>query len=160
MNEITLQQALVLFERAHRLQMKGQFSDAIAMYQQSIEIHPTAKAYTFLGWTYSMLGHYDEAIEMCEVAIGIDPEYGNPYNDIGSYLLALERPEEALSWLEKATQAIRYEEKQFPYMNMGRAYEKTGRYRSALNAYDQALAIKPVNVRAHMMKYDLLGRMN
>ncbi|MCB0034577.1 MAG: tetratricopeptide repeat protein [Anaerolineales bacterium] len=160
MDNITLQQALVLFEKAHRLQMKGQFSEAIAMYKHSIEICPTAEAYTFLGWTYSMLGRYDEAIEMCEEAIHIDPEYGNPYNDIGSYLLELGRPEEALVWLEKATQATRYEDPQFPYLNMGRAYEKLGQYRSALSAYDQALAVKPVNVVGHMMKYALLGRMN
>lgn len=160
MDEITLQQALVLFDRAHRLQMKGQFSDAIALYKRSIEVCPTAEAYTFLGWTYSMLGRYEEAIDMCKEATRIDSEYGNPYNDIGSYLLELNQPEEALQWLERAVQATRYEEPQFPFLNMGRAYEKLGRYQTALQMYDKALALRPFNRAAHMMKYALIGQMN
>src|SRR5687767_10167818 len=69
-------------QKAYRLQMSGHLQEAIENYKASIELHPTAEAHTFLGWAYSFLGEYDTAIEECKVAIGIDPEFGNPYNDI------------------------------------------------------------------------------
>ena len=54
------------WEEAYRLQMKGQFEEAIELYKKSIESFPTAEAYTFLGWTYDMMGRTDAAIEECD----------------------------------------------------------------------------------------------
>ena len=111
-----------MFDRAYKQQRRGNLSEAISLYRQSIDLKPSAEAHTFLGWTYSMLERYDEAIEQCKIAIELDPDYGNPYNDIGSYLLTQGRPEEALEWLEKATEAVRYDSPQFPFINMGQAF--------------------------------------
>ena len=33
------------------------------------------------------MGKLDEAIEECYKAIDRDPDFGNPYNDIGAYLI-------------------------------------------------------------------------
>ncbi|MFT5193520.1 MAG: tetratricopeptide (TPR) repeat protein [Cellvibrionaceae bacterium] len=160
MEDISKQQAKILFDRAYRQQVRGNFSEAIALYRQSLELQPTAEAFTFLGWTYSILNRYDEAIEQCKLAIEVDPDYGNPYNDIGSYLIALGRSDEAVEWLEQATQATRYDAPQFPYINMGKAYEQQGRNRSALQAYDRALLINPLDQAALRPKYALLAKMN
>jgi tetratricopeptide (TPR) repeat protein len=62
-DEMKRQQAMMLVDQAYRLQMKGEFADAIIIYNRSIETCATAEAYTFLGWTYSMLDRYDEAID-------------------------------------------------------------------------------------------------
>ena len=134
MNEqqIALEHAMILFEQGYRLQRNGELGDAIRLYQRSIKIFPTAEAYTFLGWAYSMLNRYEEAIELCEKAIEVDPDYGNPYNDIGSYLIEQQRFEEAIPWLEKAADAPRYEARHFPYINLGRAYEGLYDYMAAL----------------------------
>jgi hypothetical protein len=35
-------------------------------------------------------------------AIQVDPDFGNPYNDIGAYLINLGRHDEAMAWLEQA----------------------------------------------------------
>ena len=51
------------FEEAYEKQSKGQLAEAIALYQKSIELHPTAEAYTFLGWGYSQQGRFKDAIE-------------------------------------------------------------------------------------------------
>ena len=159
-DEFTRQQALVLLERAQRHQMKGELADAIILYRRSLALHPTAEAHTYLGWTYSMLNRYDEAIAECRTAIELDPAFGNPYNDIGSYLMALNRWEEAIPWLEKATEAPRYEAPQFPHINLGRVYEQLGQYRTALGCYDRALAVDPLYRPAHWAKYELLGQLN
>ena len=159
-DEFTRQQALVLLERAQRHQMKGELADAIILYRRSLALHPTAEAHTFLGWTYSMLNRYDEAIAECQTAIELDPTFGNPYNDIGSYLMAMNRWEEAVPWLEKATKAPRYDAPQFPHINLGRVYEQLGRYRTALSCYNRALAIDPLYRPALWAKYELLGQLN
>lgn len=158
--EISHAQAMILFERAYKHQVRGEFGDAVELYKRSIAIHPTAEAYTFLGWTYGMVDRLDEAIEMCKKAIDIDPAFGNPYNDIGAYLLEQDEYEEAIPWLEEALEAPRYETPQFPYTNLGRAYENIGRYRTALEHYNAALEIDPLYMPAQWSKTLLLGKMN
>ena len=159
-DELRRDQAMILFERAYRQQMKGELADAIVLYKRSIAVLPTAEAYTFLGWTYSMLDRHDEAIEMCQKAIEIDPDFGNPYNDIGAYLIELERWEEAIPWLEKATTAPRYEAPQYPHTNLGRVYEFLGDYYRALTCYATALAIDPFYLEAEWARNLLLGKLN
>ena len=51
---------------------------------------------------YSFQGRPDDAIAECKIAIAVDPDFGNPYNDIGAYLIELGREEEAVTWLERA----------------------------------------------------------
>src|SRR5256714_12189012 len=81
-------EAKELFVRAYEAQQAGAYDDAIELYKRSIETYPTAEAHTFLGWVYSFQDRYDEAIDECLEAIRVDETLGNPYNDIGSYLLA------------------------------------------------------------------------
>jgi tetratricopeptide (TPR) repeat protein len=158
--EITREKAMVLFDQAYRKQMDGEFGDAIVLYKRSIRTYPTAEAYTFLGWTYSLMGRTDEAIAMCQQAIATDPSYGNPYNDIGAYLIDEEKWEEAIPWLQKATIAPRYETRQFAYMNLGRAYQNLGQYETAKQHFEQALVEEPFYLPAHWALTALLGKMN
>ena len=159
-NDLAKEQAMILLDRAFRHQMKGELADAIVLYERSLAIWPTAEAHTYLGWTYSILERYDEAIVSCKKAIEIDPSFGNPYNDIGAYLIELEQWEEAVPWLNKATTAQRYDSPQFPYLNLGRVHEHLGRYGTALTCYDRALEIDSFYQEAIWGKYRLLGRMN
>ncbi len=159
-DEITQAQAMILFEQGYRMQMQGKLSDAVEMYKRSIAIHPTAEAYTFLGWSYSMNGRLDEAIEMCENAIEIDPTFGNPYNDIGAYKIQQGLFADAIPYLESAITAKRYTTPQFAYMNLGRAYQNMGRYRTALDYFNQSLAQDPLYLPAEWAKAGLLAKMN
>src|SRR3954470_4923446 len=100
--------ARALREEALAHQQRGELDRAIDLYGKSIEVYPTAEAYTFRGWAYSFQGRIDEAIGECHKAIAVDPEFGNPYNDIGSYMFARGELEAAVPWLEKAKTAPRY----------------------------------------------------
>src|SRR5437867_9224057 len=133
-----IERAVHLLKAAYEKQMSGDLQTAVQLYKASIAEHPTAEAHTFLGWTYSLLGRYDEAIEECKTAIEVDPDFGNPYNDIGSYLVHLGKLDEAIPWLEKAKQATRYEPRHFPYLNLGRIYVKLGRLQEATREFEQA----------------------
>ncbi|MCX8010428.1 MAG: tetratricopeptide repeat protein [Ignavibacteria bacterium] len=144
MHEIDpLEKAQKLFKRAYELQMKGKLDEAIENYQLSIQTYPTAEAHTFLGWTYSFKGDYELAIEECKKAIEVDRDFGNPYNDIGVYLIALGNYEEAVYWLEQAINAKRYESRHLPYYNLGRIMEKKSEWQEAIGYYSKALEIKP-----------------
>lgn len=139
----SLNRAIEYFRDAYRLQMKGEFDEAVELYRKSIATFPTAEAYTFLGWTYSFMGDYDAAIAECHHAIEIDPEFGNPYNDIGAYLIEKGKIDEALPWLEKATRAARYDNPAFPHFNMGRVWELKRDYPRALASYRKAVELDP-----------------
>jgi Tfp pilus assembly protein PilF len=138
-----MERAASLFQRAFEAQMRGQLAAAEALYKQSIQSFPTAEAHTFLGWTYSMGGRLDEAIEECRRAIAVDPLFGNPYNDIGAYLLELGRVDEAVPWLERAKLAPRYEPRHYPYFNLGRAYLAKDMLSKALAEFEGALLAQP-----------------
>ncbi len=139
----SLEKALQLFQEAYRLQMEGRLDEAVRLYRESILSHPTAEAHTFLGWTYSFQGRYDDAIAECRRAIAVDPDFGNPYNDIGAYLINLNRFDEAIPWLERATRARRYEAYHYPHYNLGRVYVSKGMLKKAVEEFEQALAIAP-----------------
>ena len=139
----SLEKAVRLFHEAYRFQMEGELEEAIRLYRYSIQCHPTAEAHTYLGWTYSFQGRYDEAIEECKKAIAVDPEFGNPYNDIGAYLINLGNLDDAIPWLEKATRAGRYEAYHYPHCNLGRVYMAKGMLKKALEEFDKALSIEP-----------------
>ncbi len=131
------------FEKAYRMHLSGKINEAIETYKKSIDYYPTPKAHTYLGWAFSLNGKFEEAITECKNAIELDPNFGNPYNDIGSYLINLEQYDEAIYWLEKAIEAPDYDQRYFPYYNLGRIYEKRGDWFSALNYYGEALKQNP-----------------
>ena len=63
-----------LYQEAHTAQQEGSANKAIRLYQKSLRLYPTAEAYTFLGWSYSYQGKLNPAIELCQLAIALDPE--------------------------------------------------------------------------------------
>jgi len=139
-DEARQERALRIFQEAYQHQMNKELEEAVELYKRSIEIFPTAEAYTFLGWTYSWMGRIDDAIAECHKAIEVDPTFGNPYNDIGSYLMTKGKVDEAIPWLERALQAPRYESYCYPHMNLGRAYESKRDWLRAKDEYRKALA--------------------
>ncbi|UCE64661.1 MAG: tetratricopeptide repeat protein [Nitrospirota bacterium] len=149
-----------LFQQAYEAQMKGRLEEAVQLYKQSLEAFPTAEAYTFLGWTYSFMGQLNEAIEECQRAITLDPDFGNPYNDIGAYLIELNQLDEAIPWFEKAMEAKRYESPAFPHMNLGRVYERKGQWDDAIESYKQAVTLNPDYTQAKKAMMRLLTLLN
>ena len=154
------QKAFRYCEEGYQQQVKGKIDEAIRLYRQSIEICPSAEAHTFLGWAYSVKGLYDDAIVECQRAIDIDPDYGNPYNDIGSYLIERGELDNAIPWLEKATKAKRYDCYCYPYYNLGRVWERKGDWKKALRHYQSALRENSNYKMASRALNRLLGLLN
>lgn len=135
--------AIEFFREAYEHQMRGDLKTAVRLYKESIRAYPTAEAHTFLGWAYSLEGRLAEAIGECKKAIQIDPDFGNPYNDIGSYLISMENYDEAIPWLEKAIQAKRYDARHYPHYNLGRVYQMKDMLNKAIEEFSKALEIDP-----------------
>ncbi|MEK6286732.1 MAG: tetratricopeptide repeat protein [Acidobacteriota bacterium] len=136
-------EALRLFQEAYEGQMRGDLDEAASLYSQSVAAYPTAEAHTFLGWTYSFMNMTDEAIEECHRATEVDPDFGNPYNDIGAYLIEQGNLFSAIPWLQRAMTAPRYESYFYPHFNLGRVYEAQGRAYDALREYKAAIDLNP-----------------
>jgi len=152
--------ALDLFQEAYEQQMNGDLERAISLYKRSLSVLPTAEAHTFLGWTYAFQKRYDEAISECEKAIQTDPEFGNPYNDIGAYLIEKGALDDAVPWLERAKRAPRYEPRHFPYLNLGRLYMAKGDLSQALREFREALKVHPHDPLAEGAARMIRSRMN
>jgi Tfp pilus assembly protein PilF len=108
----------------------------------------------------SFQGRLEEATRECLKAIEVDPDFGNPYNDIGVYLMQQDKLDEAIPWLEKAKQAPRYEPRQFPFMNLGRIYMRKGRWADAVRELEGAVRIAPRDAEARKALHGLLARFN
>jgi len=135
--------ALELWNEAMRCHLNNDFERAVELYTKSIEVFPTAEAYTFRGWAFERLGRIDDAIAECRRAIEIDPTFGNPYNDIGAYLFAKGELDQAIPWLEKAKTAPRYDSRHYPFMNLGRVYAAKGMVKRAIDEFEGALKFAP-----------------
>jgi len=110
--------------------------------------------------TYSSQGKIEDAIAECKKAIEVDPTFENPYNDIGAYLVELDRLDEAIPWLERALVALRYESYCFPHVNLGRVYERKKLFAKALKHYEEALEENPKHLGAWQAVARLRGMAN
>ena len=152
--------ALNLLQEAYEQQMDGDLEAAIALYKRSIKVLPTAEAHTFLGWTYSFQRRYADAIRECQKAIEADPDFGNPYNDIGAYLIEAGRHDEAIPYLKRALNAKRYEAYHYPHYNLGRIYLRQGRWWEALREFEGAVRVAPQDPESRKALHNLRGRLN
>jgi Tfp pilus assembly protein PilF len=146
--------------KAFEYQLEGQVKEAIINFKLSIQYNPTAEAYTYLGWIHGLDGKYMEAIEYCFEAITLDKKFGNPYNDIGSYLLKLDREDESIEWFKKAINTPRFKERNLAYNNLGKIYKKRGRLLEALEMYKQARLHTPTDSLARKNYYKILSLTN
>lgn len=151
------------FELGYQAQMEQRLDEAVELYRKSIAAQPTAEAHTFLGWALSAQGSLEDAIAQCRIAIAVDPDFGNPYNDIGAYLIELGRPDEAIPWLERAKRAPRYEPRHFPHLNLARVHILQHRLHAAIRELKAVLDIEPGHVGARRQVRELhrqLGTLN
>ncbi|HEY7578764.1 MAG TPA: tetratricopeptide repeat protein, partial [Acetobacteraceae bacterium] len=95
--------------QANLLRAQGRWDEAGALYQTILEIYPNGlSSYRLLGFTKMALGQAEEAIQLLQRSIRLDPL--TPFNRasiqrIGNGLLLLGRDEEAIEWLQRAIAA-------------------------------------------------------
>jgi tetratricopeptide (TPR) repeat protein len=159
-DELAVRRAKKLLEAGLVAVEAGQLEVARQNFKSSSENFPSADALTYWGWMEHHAGKTDFAIELCQRAIEKDPGFGNPYNDIGSYLLQLGKLDEAIAWLEKALKAERYEPRQYPHINLGRVYLAKGLPLKAISHFRAALELDPENPEVLRTLREILSSLN
>ena len=147
-----LKEALFLVQQGNLFVAENQFNKAKECFKKSVEIYPTADAYTYLGWMFTYDGLYTEAIDLCFKAIELDPDFGNPYNDIGVYLMRLGKLDSSIEWFIRASKAKRYEPKHFPHLNLAQVYLKQGKLSKAMMHLDKVLSLVPNHEQSMKLK--------
>ena len=109
----------------------------------------TAEVLTLIAWTYSLLDNISEAKAYCTKAINKDSQYGPAYNDFGNYILNEGQIKESLRWFELAKRAHNYQNREYPYINAGRAYVLLKQYEAGLNEFSLALTLAPHHHELH-----------
>ena len=144
--------AMSLVEQGNLFVTENKLNEARECYRKSVELYPTADAYTYLGWLITYDGLYVEAMELCFKAIELDPDFGNPYNDIGVYLLRLGKLESSIKWFERAIKASRYEPRHFPHINLVQVYLKQGKLSKAYTHLEIVLDYDPNHEQSRKLK--------
>ncbi len=152
--------SLEYFKKGYALQLDGHLDKAANYFKKSIQCKASAEAYTYLGWIYSQKGFYETAIEYCRKAIEINPDFGNPYNDIGAYLIQLKQYDEAVSWLKKALDAPKYNNYCYPLFNLAYIFEVKGDWKKALEYLEKSIIENPEYKAARTAIDRLRGKFN
>lgn len=146
--------------RAERYRAAGEIDAAIELCRTSLEITASAEAHIFLARVYAERNRYHEAVAQCHEAIKLDSEFGEAWNDVGTYLIELGRVEESILYFERAIRADRCDAPHEPHYNLGRVYERLGRWYEAVEEYDRAAALLPAHTGAIQARTSLLARLN
>jgi len=75
--------------------MQGQTEQALASYQHAARLKPSAAAQNRIGAALLTLGRFDEAIECCERAVAINPDFPEAHSNLAKAHLGADRPIEA-----------------------------------------------------------------
>lgn len=128
--------------------------------KKALNFKETALAYNLLSWCYSLEGELETAKSLCLKAIKVDPGHGAAYNDLGSYLLSQGEINESLKWFELAKHARQYQNREFAFINAGRAHMEKREFKKALKEFSLALTLAPENEELHATVSELKETLN
>jgi tetratricopeptide (TPR) repeat protein len=151
-----------LLEKGRAAVQVGDYVTALHEFKAAAYVSRTPSALTNWGTMEHCLGDTNRAIELCREAIGLDPECGSAYNDIGFYLVALGRADDAIVWFKKAIATKRSgassEPGPIPWINLGKLYLERKDYGEALQHFEEALKVDPDNSEARDLARSIRNR--
>jgi tetratricopeptide (TPR) repeat protein len=138
-----------LMHEGHEAVFDKDYEKALDKFTKALNYKETAEILTLVGWVHSLSGKLDKAKSYCLKAIQKDENYGPPYNDLGTYLLTEGQAEESLKWFELAKKAVNYQNREYPYINSGRAQMTLKNLPKALEEFSKALTLAPYHEELH-----------
>lgn len=136
------EQAESLWKQGAGLHLGRDYEGAVELYRRALHLHPTARIHTYLAWSLSKLGRFQEAVSHCRRAIEMDPEYPNAYNDLGAYLIEMGRAGEAIPWLRRALDQESYCCPHYSHYQLARAFLLQARVEDARRELETALSLR------------------
>jgi tetratricopeptide (TPR) repeat protein len=125
----------------------GLYEKAADLLQRSIALDPSnaAEAYNYLGYMWADLGmHLDEAMEMIQRALQIEPNNGSYLDSLGWVEFRQGKFDQALADLLRAAKNMDREDP-IVFEHIGDTYLKLHRVPEALESWQKAFALDPKN---------------
>lgn len=140
--ELTLNLALIYYNRGNAYKDKGQFDRAIQDYDEAIRLDPEyANSFNNRGYAYNAKRQHDRAIMDFNEAIRLNPKLVNAFIDRGYSYGSNGQYERAIQDFDEA---IRLDPKnKTAFNNRGYVYAAKGQYRRAIQDYDEAIKLDP-----------------
>ena len=124
------------------LLQKGSVDEAIAHFQQALQIKPDyAKARFNFGNALLLKGSVDEAIAHYQIALQINPGYAEAHNNLGTALFQKGKVDEAITHFQQALQINPNDAE--VHNNLGNALLQKGSVGEAIIHFQKALQINP-----------------
>jgi tetratricopeptide (TPR) repeat protein len=144
-----------LFNHAIACGQRQQWGDALASYEQILQVAPDhALAWNNRANVLQLFGRWNDAIASYDRAVGIRPDYVDAVYNRATVLHRLRRWNEALAGYEAAL-AMKADHAD-ALSNRGAVLGELGRRDEALAAFDAALAARPGYAQAHSNKARVL----
>ena len=131
---------------------QGRFQEAVELCREGFRelqlhlrddrhrLHRSVLLYN-MAQVYAAVGAHDDALRHYSMAMEMDPNYSEYYNDRGNIFLKIGRLAEAEADYRKAIDlSPPYHE---VYTNLGQCYRRMGRWEEAIRAYSRALDLEP-----------------
>ena len=140
--------AMQKFNEGVKLWEKGNFQEAISLYNEAIQIKPDLSwAYNNRGVVYDDLGNYQQAIADYNKAIEFDPKYAGAYSNRGNAYDDLGNKEQAIADYNKAIELNPKDAG--AYSNRGSAYHSLGNKEQAIADCNKAIELNPKLAEAY-----------
>ena len=130
---------------------KESIGTCMKLLNKAIKLDDTyAEAYGALGFTLSMIGKHDQAVDTAEKAVALDPNSANSYAMLGHTLRMANRPREAI---QAYTKAIRLNPipPTFYQFGLGMSYCLDGQYEEGIRWCERAVKQNPEDFIARVM---------
>lgn len=131
---------------------EGKNQLAIKNYQKAIDIFSQARKFnnneeilTLLAWSNSLNNNQQEALKNCELALKLNPHYGPALNELGCILLKQKNYINSLIFFNKAKKGTYLENREYPFVNAGKAHFALNNFNEALKEFSMAKIISPDN---------------
>jgi serine/threonine protein kinase len=149
-------QTTVFLAQADQLRQKGEFQQAIVLYEQVIQLNAeSAEAQWGRCYSLNRLLKPQAAIEACEAALKLNPDYPEALWSKGYALELQQQPQAALSLYERAI-ALKPNFAE-AWNNKGTALFQLGRIEEALTMFNKATGINPQFAEAWSNRGAALG---
>jgi tetratricopeptide (TPR) repeat protein len=147
-------QARALVEKGNELYRNDQDSEAVAAFEQAVQIDPDfAEAHFRLGVSYAVLGRkaesqqqFKHAAELYENEISSDAADAEAHYNLGLAYNKLGEPENAVKALKQAV-VLDPENAEY-YFELGVTHNKLAQYQEAVAALQKVSELEPENYRA------------
>ncbi|MBW4646455.1 MAG: TIGR03032 family protein [Goleter apudmare HA4340-LM2] len=138
-----------LYQQALALQKQGEFSEAIAQYEQLITQYPGyAPAWYQLGVIISHQGKTEQAVLAYEKALTINPRYDKVHNNLGILWVAEKNLAKAIACFQSAIDSN--PDYAFAHNNLGLAWQMQGKLPAAAGKFQEALEKNPHYPEAYL----------